>query len=170
MGDAQMTRAFVTKSRLGLSAVIAAAFFAAAARAQTPPMPSPAAPAPALSLMASVVPSSDLGRSIAFYENGLGLKAAERLDTANATEAPLLFPGGGSILMLVKSKTDGAPLPVRGMYNRVVLSVPDVKALAARMEAAGYPLKRAPVAQAQHHVIVAIAEDPDGNMLELVQR
>ena len=129
-----------------------------------------AAPAATLSMLTVAVPSSDLPRSTAFYVRGLGLTAASPLVTPNATELPLIFPGGGPALMLIASKASGAALPVRGMMNRVVLNVPDVKGLLARLAAAGYPAKRPPFEEPQHHVVVGIVEDPDGNVLELVQR
>ena len=155
------------------SCVVVAALCLGAATAQAQPAATPApnpASASTMSLLAVAVPSTDLARSTAFYVDGLGLTATGRMEMANATEAPLIFPGGGPVLMLIKSKVPGPVLPVRGPQNRVVLNVPDVRGLAARLAAAGYPLKRPPSEEAQHHVVVGMAEDPDGNLLELVQR
>ncbi len=144
---------------------------AATAQAQLAAAPNAApTPASALTLLTVAVPCTDLARSIAFYTKGLGLTAAGRLDTPNATEAPLIFPGGGPGLLLVKSKAEGDSPPARGPLNRVILTVSDVKGLQARLAAAGYPLKSSPAAEPQHHVVVGVAEDPDGNLLELVQR
>jgi hypothetical protein len=54
--------------------------------------------------------------------------------------------------------------------NRLILAVPDIKALGAKLIAAGYHLE-APIAQqAAYHVAVGQLQDPDGNRLELVQR
>jgi catechol 2,3-dioxygenase-like lactoylglutathione lyase family enzyme len=153
------------------SCVVAAALCFGAGAAQAQPAATPAlSPASAMSLLTVAVPSTDLARSTAFYVGGLGLTAAGRMETANATEAPLIFPGGGPPLMLIASKAPGAALPVRGMLNRVVLNVPDVKGLEARLAAAGYPAKRPPFEEPQHHIVVGVIEDPDGNVLELVQR
>jgi predicted enzyme related to lactoylglutathione lyase len=124
----------------------------------------------AMAMMASAVPSSDLDRSIAFYTKGLGLTLGGRVEMAQVTEAPLIFPGGGSYLMLIKTKTAEAPLPARSMSNRVVLAVPDVKAVEARLTAAGYHLDRPIVEETQYHVAVGMVQDPDGNHVELVQR
>ena len=52
-------------------------------------------PVTALSMMASVLPCSDLDRSIAFYTNGLGMTLARRIDMPSGTEAPLMFQGHG---------------------------------------------------------------------------
>ena len=87
----------------------------------------------------------------------------------SGTEAPLAFPGGGSIIMLFKPKVEGAPAPQPSLH-RLVLAVPDLKALETKLIGAGYHLK-APIAeQAKYHVAVGQLDDPDGNHLELVQR
>lgn len=145
--------------RAGVLAGGLLALTAATARAEPP--------APALSLLAAAIPSTDLARSTAFYTDGLGMRAAGRVGPA-AAEAPLLFPGGGAILMLVKRPVDDSAPPASG--KRVVLSVPDLAALAAHLSAIGHPLKAPPHANPALHVIVGMLEDPDGNVLELVQR
>ena len=154
MGEESMSRRALALA-LACGLIVLAA--APAARAEPP--------APALSLLAAAIPSTDLARSTAFYTEGLGMKAAGRVGPT-AAEAPLLFPGGGAILMLVRQ--DGAAPPASP--KRVVLSTPDLAALAARLAAAGHPLKAAPHANPGLHVIVGMVEDPDGNVLELVQR
>lgn len=151
---------------LGLLASLAAAV----APAQTPAASNPGPPAvTSLSMMASVLPCSDLDRSIAFYTKGLGMTLSARIEMPSGTEAPLAFPGGGSIIMLFKPKVEGAPAPQPSLH-RLVLAVPDLKALETKLIGAGYHLK-APIAeQAKYHVAVGQLDDPDGNHLELVQR
>lgn len=125
-------------------------------------------PVTAVSMMASSLICSDLDRSIAFYTNGLGMTSRGRIDMPTGTEAPLMFPGGGAYIILFKPKTDGTAA-TRGS-SRLILAVPDIKALEAKLAAAGYHLS-APIAeQAKYHVAVGQLEDPDGNHLELVQR
>jgi catechol 2,3-dioxygenase-like lactoylglutathione lyase family enzyme len=122
-------------------------------------------------MMASVLPCSDLDRSIAFYTNGLGMTLARRIDMPSGIEAPLMFQGGGPYIILFKPKAaGGAATAASSSLHRLVLAVPDIKALEARLIAAGYHLS-APIAQqAKYHVAVGQLEDPDGNHLELVQR
>jgi catechol 2,3-dioxygenase-like lactoylglutathione lyase family enzyme len=120
--------------------------------------------------MASCIPSSDLERSIAFYTNGLGMTLGGRVEMGTVVEAPLMFPGGGTYLMLQHPKAAGTALPPRGALNRVVLAVPDVKALVARLAAAGYQIKGKVNENSQYRVTIAQLEDPDGNHIELVQR
>jgi hypothetical protein len=72
--------------------------------------------------------------------------------------------------MLQKPKAAGAVLPMRAGLNRVILAVPDLKALETRLTAAGYKLNGRINENAQYRVAVAMLEDPDGNHIELVQR
>jgi catechol 2,3-dioxygenase-like lactoylglutathione lyase family enzyme len=151
---------------LGMTAWAAAAGAAAAAAPegnQGPP------PVTTLSMMASSIPCSDLERSIAFYTNGLGMTLRGRIEMPSGTEAPLLFPGGGANIILFKPKADPSAA-AHGSLHRLILAVPDIKALEAKLNAAGYHLN-APIAeQAKYHVAVGLLDDPDGNHLELVQR
>ncbi len=141
----------------------AAANAAPAGNAGPPPVTS-------LSMMASSIPCSDLERSIAFYTNGLGMTLAGRIEMPSGTEAPLMLPGGGAYIILFKPKAEGSGNAPRGSLNRIILAVPDIKALEAKLIAAGYHLS-APIAQQpKYHVAVGQLEDPDGNHLELVQR
>jgi catechol 2,3-dioxygenase-like lactoylglutathione lyase family enzyme len=157
------------KMRFAVGAAALIAF--AGARAESTPGKNVApAPAASLSMMASAVPCSDLERSIAFYTKGLGMTLGGRIEMGSVTEVPLMFPGAGTYLILLKPKAEGAPVPARGPLSRIILSVPDLKALETQLTAAGYHLD-APIAeQPKYHVAVGQLKDPDGNQLELVQR
>jgi len=147
-------------------AAVAAVLFSlgcGAVQAQTP------GPPPAKALSATFA-STNLDRSIAFYTQGLGLTATGRMERKEVTEVPLLFPGGGMSLLLMRWKGDAASPHGKPRIGRLILNVPDLKALAARLQAAGYPLQRPIAEQPQFHILVAVTEDPDGNQLELVQR
>jgi catechol 2,3-dioxygenase-like lactoylglutathione lyase family enzyme len=153
---------------LMMSGALAALATVAAAAEPAPAMPPPAA---TLGLMSATFAATDLDRSIAFYTKGLGLTLAGRIENPQATEVPLLFPAGGPTLLLIKGR--GAPRPVQGSpprIGRVIVNVPDLRALQARLEAAGYGLAQPLSENPQHHVLVAVVTDPDGNELELVQR
>lgn len=153
-----------------LAAGAAATLTVTGAQAQ-PTQPQSAAglpPVKALTMLAAAIPASDLDKSIAFYTKGLGMTLAGKMEMGAVVEAPLMFPGSGAYLMLQHPKTAGAALPARGALNRVILAVPDLKSLAAQLNAAGYPVTVRE--NAQFHVAVAMLEDPDGNHIELVQR
>lgn len=153
--------------------VLGAVFIAASGSVQAQSAPdaaAPAAPGTPMTMMASSLPCSNLERSIAFYTKGLGMVQNGRVEMGSTTEVPLVFPGGGAYLILQNPKTPTAPLPVRGALSRVTLNVPDLRYLAARLAAAGYPLKGGIHEMQQYGVAIGTAEDPDGNHIELVQR
>jgi predicted enzyme related to lactoylglutathione lyase len=127
-------------------------------------------PVTALSMMASALPCSDLERSIAFYTKGLGMTLRARIDMPSGTEAPVMFAGGGPYIVLFKPKAEGAWASAHGSLNRIILAVPDIKALETKLIAAGYHLNAPITEMAKYHVAVGQLEDPDGNHLELVQR
>lgn len=150
------------------TATALASFGLAAAHAQ--PAPDPGMPAAStLKVMSATFRSSDLDRSIAFYTKALGLKPMGRVDNPKVTEVPLVFPGGDMSLLLIQPKA-AAETAAKPRIGRVILAVPDLKALEARIVAAGYRLSSPVRGNTQHHVMVAEVADPDGNELELVQR
>jgi predicted enzyme related to lactoylglutathione lyase len=155
-----------------IAACAALALAGAAAYAQPAP-PTNDAGLPqvkALTLMASAIPSSNLDRSIAFYTKGLGMTLGGRVEMGSVTEVPIMLPGGGSYLMLQQPKAAGTALTPRGPLNRIILNVPDLKALVARLSAAGYKINGTVRENAQYRVAIAMLQDPDGNYIELVQR
>jgi predicted enzyme related to lactoylglutathione lyase len=124
-------------------------------------------PVKQLGMMAAAVPVSDVDRAVAFYTTGVGMTLAG--SGSPPGETPLNFPGGGVYLILMKSRGD-APLAPRGAASRVILAVPDLKALDARLTAAGFHLNGKINEMPQYKVAVAMVQDPDGNFIELVQR
>ncbi|HEX7875741.1 MAG TPA: VOC family protein [Sphingobium sp.] len=140
----------------------------AVAAAQTADLkPPPAVSQVKLMMVTFVV--SDLDRASAFYARGLGLTIGPRIEHPTVIEVSVAFPGGGPGINLVRQKatTNAAGQP-HGP-GRAILAVPDVSALKARLEGAGYSLRGPIMDVAQFHVRVAHVEDPDGNDLELVQ-
>ncbi len=120
------------------------------------------------SIMFAVAPTADPDRALAFYTKGLGMTQIRRTDHGAFTESSFTWPGEKSGIMLTYSKAGAAPNQARGMSNRLVLTVRDLRALAARLAAAGYPLRQ-PLRELPGNAIIGFAEDPDGNMFELVQ-
>ena len=112
---------------------------------------------------------TDASRALDFYTRGLGLTAEPRNPAPGGVEYPLRFPGGGAALLLYAPNGPPSPSAGRPAGNRVILAVPDVKALAARLQAAGYALLGPVMEVKQHNVVVGMVADPDGNQLELVQ-
>jgi predicted enzyme related to lactoylglutathione lyase len=154
-----------------LAAGVTAIMGATAAQAQTNPAQNDAIQhVTAMSVMASAIPSADLDRSIAFYTKGLGMAVGDHVEMPSMTEVPLMLPGGGASMMLVKSKAAGSAAPAHSNLSRIVLAVPDIKALVSRLTAAGYHLDAPLTEQPTYHVVTGMLQDPDGNHLELVER
>jgi predicted enzyme related to lactoylglutathione lyase len=120
-----------------------------------------------LTMMAAAVPVTDVARAVDFYTKGMGMAAP--VGASPPGETPLNFPGGGVYIILMKARGDGVLAP-RTLANRVILAVPDLKALDARLTAVGYHLSGKINDVAQYHVAVGMVQDPDGNYFELVQR
>jgi len=154
--------------QLAAAAAIAIGLGAAPVPAKSEPAPPPAPQT--MQLMSATFAVTDLDRAVDFYVKGLGLTAARRIENPTNTEVPLLFPGGGVTLLLIKSKAPVAGSGQPPRIGRAILDVADVRALEARLTAAGYPLLRPVSENPTHHVLVGLVADPDGNELELVQR
>ena len=160
----------MTHNGIFIAAGIAAVLAASQVQAQPAQTMTAPPPAKALAMMGVAVPCSDIDKAVAFYTNGLGLTAGPRMEMATITEVPLIAPGGGAYMILTKPKTADAPIAPRTALSRVILAVPDVKALQAKLEAAGYHLSAPLNEEAKFHVTVGMLEDPDGNHIEMVQR
>lgn len=130
-------------------------------------------------LQAGIVPV-DLGASVVFYRDVLGLPYQ---GTRPALEGRTLhlFTAGDSVLKLLEtpetSETSEAPSAraPRGPFagatgiRWLTLDVDDLDAIVSRCERAGVHLQLAPT-DLRPGLRVAIAEDPDGNAIELVER
>jgi catechol 2,3-dioxygenase-like lactoylglutathione lyase family enzyme len=112
----------------------------------------------------------DVEKAVGFYTEQLGFTVAmfpapefaalDRGELRLFLSAPR-GPGGGA-----RAAADGS-MPVPGGWNRIQLVVEDVAADAARLEAAGVPLRvELQVGMAGSQVVV---EDPSGNPIELFQ-
>jgi catechol 2,3-dioxygenase-like lactoylglutathione lyase family enzyme len=112
----------------------------------------------------------DVEKAVGFYTEQLGFTVAmfpapefaalDRGELRLFLSAPR-GPGGGA-----RAAVDGS-MPVPGGWNRIQLVVEDAAADAARLEAAGVPLRvELQVGMAGSQVVV---EDPSGNPIELFQ-
>jgi catechol 2,3-dioxygenase-like lactoylglutathione lyase family enzyme len=123
-----------------------------------------------LRMISPALRCSDIDRSVRFYTQGLGMVEMGRVNLKEVTEIVLGFskepnqPG----IMLIKRKDDGATpkLELGSDYQRIVLRVPDVAALAGRLKAAGYAAGA--IASSGPYRILMI-QDPDGYRYELVE-
>jgi catechol 2,3-dioxygenase-like lactoylglutathione lyase family enzyme len=124
-------------------------------------------------LQAGIVPV-DLGASVTFYRDVLGLPYQ---GTRPALEGRTLhlFTAGDSVLKLLETpeapsaRAPGGPFAGATGIRWLTLDVDDLDAIVSRCEGAGVHLQLAPT-DLRPGLRVAIAEDPDGNAIELVER
>ncbi|MET0180762.1 MAG: alginate lyase family protein, partial [Novosphingobium sp.] len=128
-----------------------------------------ASPRPPIAMMGAGLRSTDLARSTRFYTEGLGLTVAGNLQTEMYDEVILDFGGSRTppLILLLKFRSGKSPPPrtTAGAPEKIILTVADAEALAARLKAAGY----APSA-VNHNVAAKLKQffvsDPDGNRFE----
>ena len=122
------------------------------------------------SLMGAALRSTDLDRSIKYYETGLGMVVTGKLVNGTVTEVFLGFEGRENQpgLVIFRDSTPGkSPTVDHGnAASRVLLRMPDVAAIAARLTAAGY---EAGEVHGNGNVKVLMIKDPDGHSFELAQ-
>jgi catechol 2,3-dioxygenase-like lactoylglutathione lyase family enzyme len=120
--------------------------------------------------MSTGMRSSNLERSIRFYTAGLGMVVLQKLVSGPVTEVILGFQGRKDqpALIVFQTQGPGGSLPVEhgNSDTKVVLGVPDVHAVAARMASLGYAASD--IHQNGVYKIL-IAHDPDGYKYEIVE-
>ncbi|CAM5621289.1 VOC family protein [Sphingobium scionense] len=133
---------------------------AAPLRAQTPP------PVGA-TLMAPGLPVADLDKALRFYQVVLGLVPATTLQHGPVTEVMLCADGkGGRLALILLHDTAKKAPPTDSGIAKIVLRVPDLSGVAARMQAAGYPVGA--IRASGKGPAILMIHDPDGHELELV--
>ncbi len=111
---------------------------------------------------------SDLARSNAYYTELLGMKRVMDFSLSHMDEIVLLYPDGGSSLVLMHW-TDGSERNYADNPVKIVVRVPDPKAVAQRIREAGYKILREPEpAPEVGGFVVGFAKDPDGYLVELL--
>lgn len=119
-------------------------------------------------IMSAALEVSDLDRAVGFYTKALGVKVGGHVEHPTSSEVILLFPGSPTSLVLIKQKA--APAADVGRHlGRIIVMVPDLHATQAQLEAAGYRLSAPITEQKDFKLSVAVAADPDGNQVELIQ-
>jgi lactoylglutathione lyase len=123
-----------------------------------------------LRLMSPALRCGDCERSLRFYTQGLGMVEMGRVNLKDVTEIILGFskdqaqPG---IMLIVRKGAGAAPaIELGNGYQRTVLRVNDLQAVADRLKAAGYAT--GPFGGGATYRILMI-QDPDGYRYELVE-
>ena len=115
-----------------------------------------------------------MDRTIAFYCGLLGLRLALR-KTVDAGELAFLDAGGGMLEVVAPKGGAGrfrdVPLSEAGMRH-LTLAFTDVDAMVERLEAAGVEIAERPRNAYNPEIVrrVAFVRDPDGILVELIER
>ena len=120
----------------------------------------------------SMIRVMDEARSVAFYNTAFGLAVAERLDFETFTLIYLSNAESTFELELTVNKGRTDPYDLGNGYGHMAMSVDDVNAAHARMEAAGLaPRKLVDFAPAGQVIArFFFVADPDGYQIEVLQR
>ncbi len=112
---------------------------------------------------------TDLDRAVAFYE-ALGLSCTSRTEIPQAFEAIVENPAGGSKLQLAHQKEQELPLDLGTAFWKLYVNTRDIGAAFATARAAGATVESAPERLERWPVTVGFVRDPDGYLVELVER
>lgn len=137
-----------------------------------PPAPSPATPGAPLPYVGAVgIGVSDLKRSIDFYTRVIGMTKLQRFSLPHMDEMVVGFEGRGGSAIVLMHWTDGSNPSYRDLPIKIVLYVPDPVAVADAIRADGLEVTREPTPIPElGDAVVGLAKDPDGYVIELLQR
>ena len=113
---------------------------------------------------------SDLERSVAFYEDIIGLKVQSRTEIPDVHEVVLAADQGGGRLQLAERYEGGQPIDHGFALWKIYMNVDDCVATHQLAVDAGYTSTMAPERLERWPVTVAFILDPDGYSIELMQR
>jgi lactoylglutathione lyase len=154
--------------RLTAAALAATALASALSASQVPPG-KPQLP-PSFGLIFASLQVRDLDRTLGFYQKTFGMRILNTYDGAAQKEQQLVFPdtpAAGGINLIQHA---GVGEPIRDAQSvHLVIRVQDIRATCREVEAAGGKIARQPADAAGSGIWVAMLEDPDGHLLELVQ-
>jgi catechol 2,3-dioxygenase-like lactoylglutathione lyase family enzyme len=111
---------------------------------------------------------SDLARSEDFYTRVLGMSVQQRIDLPHIREVIVAHEGRTAVVLM--HWLDGSERSYRGDAVKLVFFVPDAKGLIGKIRDEGLPIQReAAVMPDFNNMIIGLAEDPDGYVIELLQ-
>lgn len=112
---------------------------------------------------------SDLDAAVARYE-ALGLTCTSRTEIPQAFEAILEAPGKGSKMQLAQQKDRHGPIDMGTAMWKLYVNTDDVEETYRAALDAGFTTSVEPIRLDRWPVTVAFVTDPDGYLVELVQR
>ncbi len=151
-------------------------FLLAGALISTPALaeaPAPTAPLPpaAVAMIGPTLHVTDIGKSLRFYTEGLGLKLQMQMGPENRREYMVGFgsdPRQPAFILLGNSTKTAPKRVTHGTgFDRLVMRVRSIAEVVARLRSMGYTV--GDVREVAMGYRMAMAADPDGYRLELVE-
>lgn len=112
---------------------------------------------------------ADLGRTISFYKEVLGLEEVRRHKSPRGSELVFLKAPGSEELIEICQYDASGPVVVGPDLTHLAFEVEDLGAFAAHAAAKGYPLSDGPTVTSSGSVF-AFVDAPEGYEIELIQR
>lgn len=112
---------------------------------------------------------SDLDASVAFY-TALGLENTSRTEIPQAFEAIVENPAGGSKLQLARQKDHEGDLDLGDAFWKLYVNTHDIAATFDHAVKAGATVESEPERLDRWPVTVGFVRDPDGYLVEFVER
>ena len=112
---------------------------------------------------------TDLERSVAFYAS-LGLTCTSRTEIEQAFEAIVENPAGGSKLQLAQQKEQAEPFELGTAFWKLYVNTRDVATVFDLAVAQGAAVDTPPARLDRWPVTIGFVRDPDGYLVELVER
>lgn len=114
---------------------------------------------------------SDLDQSTAFYTDVLGMVVLQTIEVPNVKQIVLGFEGVRGASVLLMKYTDGRSPECEDDAVKFVFYVPDTRAVLESARDANYVVHReAAEVPAMGNAIIGFAKDPDGYLIELIQK
>jgi lactoylglutathione lyase len=110
---------------------------------------------------------SDLEKSADFYSRVLGMQETQRFKVEYMDEIVLSHEGRTAVVLM--HWTDGSARNYRDNPIKLVFYVQDPKGLTEKIRAEGLEITREPEIYPGMGVVIALAKDPDGYVIELIQ-
>jgi lactoylglutathione lyase len=113
----------------------------------------------------------DLGRSIDFYTNVLGMQESARYELESFNEVVMSSDGGSgtATIILVERPDHSGPYTLGDGLYKIMIDVDDVRLTCERVVRSGGTIEVQPTELPAHGVTMAMVLDIDGYRLELLQ-
>jgi catechol 2,3-dioxygenase-like lactoylglutathione lyase family enzyme len=109
----------------------------------------------------------DVQKNQRFYESMFGMKEVAHFDAKGVYDEPIMGFDAGARLALFSPVTE--PQLKKSQFPVALIYVPSLDPVAKKVEDAKHPLRRLPTS-ASSSMRIAIATDPSGNAIELLER